>query len=205
MTSSHVACIKRPTRRARSNFVLGALAHLYSHLPMDLKDNSFLASNHPENAASRRPKPFSFKRLNASQQAAQVTTTTASSHLPIRSRAPNDSRLTQSFHLSENIGLQPHVQSSTQFFRPLSRSQEQACPFNEHAARLNLSAIPTVHYIPKPDDTNRSYASNNVHTSMSNTIPSSSPAAAQALKHESSPEPARHVQPSSESPREILG
>ena len=168
---------------------------------MDPKDNPFLVPHQPVNSVSQRPKPFSFKRPEATRNSAHTTTAAGSSNLPIRSRAPLDSKFTQSFHLSENICLQPQAQSSTQYFRALPRLQEVSQPLGDHGTRLNLPSAPPIHTKSERDDLDPFYASKVAHISTSDASnPPSSPAGVQARAHSSGS--AQHTQPSLYSPRE---
>lgn len=170
---------------------------------MDTKDNTFLVPHQPANSVSQRPKPFSFKRPEATRNNPHTTTACSSSNLPIRSRAPIDSKFTQSFRLSENVCLQPQAQSSTQYFHALPRSQELAQPLGDHGTRLNLPSVSPIHTNSESGDLDPFYTSKTAHISASDASnPPSSPAGVQAREREHSSESAHQTQPLFYSPCE---
>lgn len=171
---------------------------------MDPNDNPFLVPHHPENMASQRPKPFSFnnKRPQPSRNAADIKTTTA--NMPIRSRIPVDPKLTQSFHLSENVSLQPQAQPSTQFFRNLPRSQQQARPLSAHGTRLNLPSVSGIQIKVSNGGANAFAAPFNTHISaIGASMSLSSPAGVPKREEDHSLRSSHHSQASQESPRKI--
>ncbi|KZP19718.1 hypothetical protein FIBSPDRAFT_557490 [Athelia psychrophila] len=172
---------------------------------MDPNDNPFLVPHHPENMASQRPKPFSFnnKRPQPSRNAADIKTTTA--NMPIRSRIPVDPKLTQSFHLSENVSLQPQAQPSTQFFRNLPRSQQQARPLSAHGTRLNLPSVSGIQIKVSNGGANAFAAPFNTHISaIGASMSLSSPAGVPKREEDHSLRSSHHSQASQESPLAYL-
>lgn len=172
---------------------------------MDPNDNPFLVPHLAENLASQRPKSFSFsnKRPQPSRNSAEIKTTT--SNMSIRSRIPVDPKSIQSFHLPENVSLQPQVQSSTQFFRSLPRSQQQVRPLSAHGTRLNLPSVSGIQTKVSSSSANAFTAPFNTHISASGaSMPVSSPAGVPKREEEHSLGSSRHSQASQESPRKMF-